>query len=119
MRDIGGSPYLCAEDTLLDRVRKKLTEKCTWYKGWEQEKKEATRERLGLESSRERALGLEGEEGSGLKARSANGKLEVLAPMFVERTNGGVLLKAMKEVEDRVSGMTGYRIKLVEKQGIT
>ena len=104
MEDRGGTPYLSAEDTLLDRVRRKLVEKCTWYKGWEQQKKETTRERLELESARNRALvQTVGERDEPRVARTSNGNLEILAPMFVERTNGGALLKALKEVEDRVS----------------
>ena len=37
--------------------------------------------------------------------------------LFVEQTRGGRLMKALKEVEARLSGMLGFRTKIVERGG--
>ena len=37
--------------------------------------------------------------------------------MFVDQTMGGVLAKRLQEVEDRLAGVTGYRIRMVESAG--
>ena len=46
-------------------------------------------------------------------------KLEVITALFIDRTNDGQLLKSMREAEQRLSSLTKYKIKIVEKNGVT
>ena len=45
-------------------------------------------------------------------------KLDIMAPMFVDRSDGGILIERLREVESEMAGLTGYRIRLVEKNGV-
>ena len=40
-----------------------------------------------------------------------------ISVMFVEQTVGGVLAKRLKEVEDRLAAITGYRVRITETSG--
>ena len=66
------------------------------------------------------ALEAQGEQRHRLHAGSKGSKsLEIVTAMFVDRTSDGVLLKRLREVEDRLSNLTKYRVKIVEKNGLT
>ena len=45
--------------------------------------------------------------------------LEVITALFVDRTPEGKLLQGMREAEKRLSTLTHYIIKIVEKNGVT
>ena len=119
LRQCGGMPHLGATQTLLECTRKKLIKKSTWYLGWDQIKRDAM-------TSRE-AIRLEGTSAPGQAGRSellqaGTGRqrsLEVIAAVFIDRTTGGQLMKSLRENKLKLSQMTGYKIKIVEKNRIT
>ena len=99
--------YRKARDTLKQRIRKKLTEKTTWY--------------------RKRKTEQEGEKQSGKKIRTradnaskkkAGSKNNVKAVIFVPRTRSGELAKLLREKEQEMENLTGYRFKIVERTGL-
>ena len=58
----------------------------------------------------------------GVKTRKQKPKLgnkdpPTIGVMFVDQTMGGVLAKRLQEVEDRLAGVTAYRIRMVESAG--
>ena len=124
IKSCGGNPHLRADQTLLERTRKKLLEQVTWYKGWDQVKRSALTARLRMElddqaPSKGKYIGTVEDGGcKGLQAAtSGSTKLEVITAIFVDRTTGGELLKLMREAEKKLSSVTGYRVKVVEKNG--
>ena len=54
-----------------------------------------------------------------LQASTGGGRYEVITALFVDRTVDGTLLKKLREAETRLSGLTKYKVKIVEKNGIT
>ena len=42
----------------------------------------------------------------------------IAAVMFVENTKGGVLAKNLRKVMERIKGILGYKVKIVERAGI-
>ena len=111
-----GNPHLRSDQTLLERTRKRLIEQVTWYKGWDQAKRSALTEGLS------QTVQLASRQGGKVKmkaATSGSNKLEVITAVFVARTTDGELLKLMRAAESKLSEMTGYKIKIVEKNGIT
>ena len=116
LKNRGGNPYLQAHQTLEERMEKRLVEKSTWYKGWGQRTRAGTRRPQGPTPR----PGTGGSKPNGTQTpRNPTGdKLEIMAPMFVDRSDGGILLERLREVEAEMAGLTGYRIKLVEKNGV-
>ena len=47
-----------------------------------------------------------------------NKRIEVISTLFVDRTQNNVLLDRLRETEYEIAGLTGYRIKIVEKNGL-
>ena len=50
-------------------------------------------------------------------ANPKNNNTKICTVLFVEQTREGKLMKAMKEVEMRLSGMLMFRTKIVERGG--
>ena len=67
---------------------------------------------------------LEGEE---IKGQNVNRKergdrktdKEPMCVLFIQRTQGGDLIKRMRKVENRISGMAGDSVRIVERAGIS
>ena len=59
------------------------------------------------------------EEGRMQASTQGSRGLEVLMAIFVDRTTDGLLVKKMREAEGRLSTLTKYKFKVVEKNGIT
>ena len=128
--------YRMGVDSLETRSRKALLEKVSWYKGpaW-------TGYLKGHPSpdSKDRAAQTTTprEEGEGETStshqpskRAGTGKgqmqdhvskkgkvLDVISVMFVQRTEGGKLIDALRREEHVIAERAGYRVKLVEKAG--
>ena len=99
--------YRLAEDTLVTRTKKKLTEKTNWFR--KRKKKEIGNLKIGKKKGQNRA----GEK------RSHGGEDEgrAKAVIYVPHTHGSRLAKAMREKENELEKLTGYRVKIVEKAG--
>ena len=50
---------------------------------------------------------------------AGSSKLEVVTAVFVDRTTDGDLMELMRRAEQKLSSITGYRVKIVEKNGLT
>ena len=111
---------MSATDTLETRIQKRLLEKKTWYKGWDQIKREAltkkATENAGLPYTKDRNRNA---NDGGLRASTGGGKQEVVTALFIDRTVDGILVKKLREAESRLANLTNYKVKIVEKNGIT
>ena len=114
--------YRHGKDTLKIRVKKKLIEKTSWYK--EQKKDEDLEEE---EEYREKSRGAgqqrekmekprEKMEMEGKQEKQSRNKIK--AVMFVPYTQGSKLAKKLRENEERMEYLTGYRLKIVERAGM-
>ena len=111
-KEDGSTFYRHGRDTLKKRVRKKLTEKTSWYKEKKREdeekdqKKDEWRVRLGGVKKEKR-----GEKGGEIKRK-------IKAVLFVPYTKGSRLAKELRENEEIMEKLTGYRLKIVERSGM-
>ena len=129
----GGSFYKTAEETLKDRINRKLLESTTWYKDPEEtqgkEKDEFHQEsweagenlrkgKIGEKPGKNRVKGgkIQKRKGKG-KSSSAKGKSNIKSVLFVPFTQGSKLAKKMRDSELKLEEMTGYRLKIVERGG--
>ena len=94
-----------AHSTLANRHKKKLTEKTSWYKPRKDKKLE---EKI---HPPERKI-----KKKDYKKDHRN--FEVRAVMFVPRTKGGVLATRLREAEEKLAEITGYKVKVVERGGM-
>ena len=131
--------YRTARSTLKRRVKKKLTAKTNWFKKKRQEDSPVP----GGEKRTYPTTGGEGERytahmGRDETASTVPGKVETClagkgsqphspaggdpdnrtkAVLFVPHTEGSCLAKALRELENMLEKMTGYRIKIQERAG--
>jgi hypothetical protein len=116
--------YRSARSTLAGRCRKKLLEKVTWYKtkrkreGEEDENKESQyspskRTRRDAHGQREQSQPMD----KTMAKTNVMHKENVKAVMFVPFTVGSMLAKRMREAENTLQEMTGFRLKIVERSG--
>jgi hypothetical protein len=116
--------YRSARSTLAGRCRKKLLEKVTWYKtkrkreGEEDENKESQyspskRTRRDAHGQREQCQPMD----KTMAKTNVMHKENVKAVMFVPYTVGSMLAKRMREAENTLQEMTGFRLKIVERSG--
>ena len=95
----GQGLHRSAASTLTSRYKKKILAKTNWYK------------------NRSKTSG----KGSSKTKRKGNKKIftqsQVKAVLFVPRTKGGELAKKLRTEEEKLEGMTGYRLKIVERSG--
>jgi hypothetical protein len=105
--------YRHASSTLSQRNKKKLLEKTTWYreKRKRAEGEEDQEDEMQLPARKKRM----GERKKDQK--DAGRSVEVKAVMFVPFTAGSKLAKDLRDAEEKLGSMTGYRLKLVEKAG--
>ena len=53
-----------------------------------------------------------------IRVNQPEGRLPLTIPvLFVDHTPGGELAKRIQKVEDRLAGMTGYRVRVTETAG--
>ena len=118
----GGGFYRKAKDTLKGRVKKKLTEKTSWYrKRKSDEEQEQDQQVGGKRRTLEKGSGDGSERSKEEKAvTQPGGKLDcsnIKADMFVPNTEGSILALALRELENLMEKLTGYRIKIQERAG--
>ena len=120
--------YRSGASTLPQRCKKKLTEKVTWYKNKKKREDDAPN---NPEGKRKREMHGEDQQHTGntWKAHLENisknemqiqkGKeKKVKAVMFVPYTLGSELAKRLRQAEEMIQDMTGYRLKIVESAGL-
>ena len=93
--------YRLAKSTLVQRNRKKLTEKVTWFRG----KRKGEGEDEGEDVMPNR------------KKKDAPKKDAGNKEIDVPFTTGGKLAKSLRDAEEELGSLTGYRLKMVEKTG--
>ena len=114
----GKQQYLRAEETLEQRTKDKLLEKTNWYKGNKKRKMENLTSKFQYKPpSKKRKRGQQSKgqqqtEKGGEKAGKA-----VKAVMFIPYTAHSELAVRMRENEEKMEKMTGYRLKIDEKGG--
>jgi hypothetical protein len=106
--------------TIKTRLRKKLTAKTSWYKERDREEQiEGEKDVMGetrklgsRDGGNKKAHGRMKQKGGSIQKRGL-----VKAVMFVPYTHGSKLAKELREVEETMEGLTGYRMKIVERGG--
>ena len=115
-RKAGMNFYRTAKETLKPRIKKKLLQKTTWYKTKPRDEKENNiAGKIGGDEIRSKRsnLGLK----KGRIEKQGNTKSKIKAVIFVPFTEGSKLARKMKEAEDNLEKVTGYRFKIVERAG--
>ena len=108
----GDKQYQEAKDTLANRDDAKLLEKTTWYRGnlkRKKENQESTFQYRPATKRRKKDAKIKGEKG---------GNKDIKSVMFVPYTAHSELASRLRESEEKLKGMTGYRLKIVEKVGV-
>ena len=108
----GGKQYKEAKDTLEARTAAKLTEKVTWYKGNMKRKKENTESKFQYQPATKRRKKEMKNQGS------KPGSKDIKSVMFVPYTAHSELATRLRESEEKMKDMTGYKLKIVEKVGM-
>ena len=91
--------------TLEGRHRKKILAKTTWYRTGKKNDgcdKGSTRRREKKEKPNN---------------KKNPGETEIRSVLFVPRTKGGELARRLRNEEEKMAEITGYRVKIVEKSG--
>ena len=119
----GFSFYREAKKTLGARFKKKLLGKTNWYK---KRKGEEEEEGLGGSKRFKNGYSQSGRRNRKLEEKVANpegnvrqGRQEPVAVMFVPYTICSGLAKELREAEEMLYKLTGYRLKIVERSGTT
>ena len=111
----GQNQYLAAEETLEKRTDDKLLEKTSWYKENNKRKLENKESKYQYNPpSKRRKRGQQ--QGNKLKDMVKEPK-KVKAVMFVPYTKHCELAARLRESEETMCDMTGYKLKIVEKGG--
>ena len=98
---------------LAARNRKKLLNKTKWFKVKQQEGKNT-----GKETGPQMARGNPTKMFSGPKCKEkATEDIPTTSILFVDHTPGGDLAKRFREAEKQLSLITGFRVKIVERNG--
>ena len=109
----GKGQYLAAKDTLARRTEAKLLEKTTWFKGNEKRKQENRDSKFQYQPPAKRMrVRKPAKTMAGKKGPS-----DIKSVMFVPYTAHSELATRLRESEEKLKQMTGYRIKIVEKVG--
>lgn len=109
--------YRHGKSTLKSRNRKKLLEKTTWFRQKRKREDEEDDEmhlpaRKMRYSSKMQAKSVK-QNGDAAAAKVP----DIKAVMFIPYTTGSKLAKSLREAEEKLGSLTGYRLKVVEKAG--
>ena len=116
--------YRSCSSTLPQRCKKKLTEKTNWYKAKRKREDDSDNK---ADKKRTRRCQTEPRDctsqasGGGAPTRNEtknpHKNEQVKTVMFVPYTEGSELAKRLREAEQKIQDMTGYRLKIVERAG--
>jgi hypothetical protein len=98
--------YRLAKSTLAQRNSKKLTERVTWFRKKRKRKDEEEDEMPRMKKN-----------DATKKDPGTKNEVEVKAVMLVPFTTWGKLAKSLRDAEEKLGSLTGYRLKMVEKAG--
>ena len=105
-----------AAQTIGKRQKKKLLEKTQWYRRKRTEEDEAEAE-MTKEKTRRTDWNKKKTEKKMEKIEKME-KMEIKSVLFVPRTRNGELAKRLRQEEEQLSRMTGYKVKIVERGGM-
>ena len=106
--------YRGAASTIRGRMRKKLLDPVNWYKSKQKTEEE---QKLEKDTPRERKRKRkEDDEGPKEATKRKKGE-EPTAVMFCPYTHGSELAKKLREAEEYMEKMSGYKLKIVEEGG--
>jgi hypothetical protein len=105
--------YRHARNTLKQRNKKKLLEKTTWFR--EKRKRDEDDDEETDEMQMPMKKRKSGEMQKAKKDAGKMGTAEGKAVMFVPYTAGSKLAKSLRDAEEKLGSITGYRLKMVEK----
>ena len=98
------------------RIKKRTIGKTSWFK----KRRNKKAENKSWESNYDKEVTGENKKYTKSKAeeRNENKKdLRTVSVLFVENTKDNILAKMMREVVERIQGIMGYRVKVVERGG--
>ena len=102
------------QKTLASRTEAKLLEKTSWFKGDKKRKQENMESKYQYQPQQPQAK----RRRKGKMANGKGGSKEIKSVMFIPYTAHSELATRMRENEEMMKEMTGYRIKIVEKTGV-
>ena len=113
-----GSFYRGATSTLRQRMKKKLLEPVTWFKAKEVEEqvdteKEKRKGQAGVMINGRKRKNMTAREGEAKKSRREDPKAVIFCPY----TAGGELAKKLRNAEEEMEKLSGFKIKVVEEVG--
>ena len=108
--------YRHGRATLKSRNKKKLLEKTSWYKQKRKRDDDDEDDEMSLPTRKMRCTGKMKARSAGVSAGAVKVP-DIKAVMFVPYTVGSKLAKSLREAEEKLGGLTGYRLKMVEKAG--
>ena len=107
--------YRHAKATLKHRNKKKLREKSTWFK--EKRKREEDEDADVEIPARKRGPGEMQKTAKPVMKDGKMQQIDVKTVMFIPFTQGGQLAKKLRDAEEKLGSITGYRMKMVERAG--
>ena len=111
----GGEMYKNARSTLPKRCRKKLLEKTNWYKKRKRDSEDDGEKYL--EDGERRGGGRKKIKKERINKQRMDDGNKVKAVMFVPYTTNSELAKQLREAEEKLLNLTGYKLKIVERAG--
>ena len=108
----GQAQYLEAKETLEKMAKEKLMEKTRWYKVDKKRKLENEQSRFKLDPPAKRRR-----KGKQEETKNTTTTKKIKGVMFVPYTRHSELALRLRENEEKMENLTGYRIKIVEKGG--
>ena len=98
------------------KLRRKLLSKTKWFKHSRQQKdsqEEVPQLCTGKQARQRRGAG------KTTRVTTRQEEIKTTTVLFVDQTPGGQLAKRMREAEVQLAAITGFRVKIVEKNGTT
>ena len=109
--------YRKARQTLSSRVRKKLMERTTWFKG-KGKKLDEQEQELPYKKAQHGDRNSKGTRQAGNKTKHGGGSVnDVKSVIFITNTPNSILAKNLREGEEMLEKTTGYKMKIVERAG--
>ena len=105
--------YLEAKETLEKRTNDKLLEKTSWYKENSKRKLQDQESKYKYQPPAKKSKRINQKKGD----TKAGGTTKIKSVMFIPFTRHSELAMRLRENEERMEKLTGYRLKIVEKGG--
>ena len=110
--------YRCAEETLEERNRRKLTENVTWFREEnEEEEDEQKQKRKEAEGAWSQWRKVNKKRKRIQNSIEIDGKKKIMSVLFVQHTERSALAKKLREKLETLEKVGNIKIKVVEKTG--